>query len=453
MMDYGYSARPTTQEVNEHDKIIRDCLAGAERMHNSATQYVRKPDMMKQGDWNRYLKGAAYQNIPAHTLKTWAGAVNRREHVITCPAKVEFKLGYQSLNLDDLAKYTMGQVLSMGRVCYLVEPGATIADMARIVTYAPENEIRIHEVDGKIMEAKFQNGLDEVLCLYINADGHAMFKYMDNAGVITREGYYVIQGQYITYLPLITINAWDLDVARSLSPLYDICKQSICLWDLQLSHSSAMWLASQPQPYVTGIASEKEIPTSLGSSHIWAFASPDSKIGFATYQGSCMADRMESIRAVQDGMAAMGAYMMLSRSGDRYTSGTAKEMTNKGSTADLVEIISNVNRGLELVLHLVCDFAKADHNAVKVAINKDLLDSTVESNWIRALNESYSLGLLSFRGWHATMRANEVLPESIRVEDEEDLVKDDETVFGRKLADRTIDGPVGGDDNDDANTA
>lgn len=452
-MDYVYNtAKPSRQELTDHDQTIRDCLAGPERMRLRASSYVRKPDMMKPSDWIRYLKGASFLNIPAHTLRTWLGAVNRRQHVVECPAKVEFKLGYQLLNLDDLAKYTMQQVLSIGRVCYLVEPGATVVDPARIVTFSPEAEISVKEENGFIYAASFQQGDDERICLYIDSEGFAAWKYTDNADVVRKDGRYVINGQFITYLPIVTINPFSLDVYRENSPLLDICKQSINLWDANLAHSSALWLAAHPQPYVTGISNEKEIPTSLGSSSIWSFASPDSKIGFATYQGSCMADRMEAIKAIEANLAAMGAYMMLSRSGDKYTAAKSKEMTNKGSTSDLVEIISNVNRGLEMVLHLVCDFAGHDHNKVKVAINRDLLDSSVESNWIRALNEAYSLGLLSLKGWHATMRANEVLPETIRVEDEEDLVKDDNSVFGRRAVDEILDGPVG-DDNENRTSA
>lgn len=443
MSEYIYNnVRPSKQEISLHDEIIRDTLAGDERMRLRASQYVRRPDMMKAQDWTRYLKGATFVNVPAHSLRTWLGACNRKQHVIECPVPVDFRLGHMRLDANALAKHALASVLSMGRVVYVVDP------MGFIVQYQPHDEVEIKVDAGMIIRATFQEDDDLRICYHMQ-DGVARFQYMDNAGTISQEGDLIVSGKTIGHLPIVCLNAFDCSTDRALSPLVDICKLAVNYWDLSLCQASALWWTGNPQPYAVGIQNEKEVPVAIGPQHVLAFTSENAKFGFATYSGSGISDRRDELRRLEANMSAMGAFLMLSRT-DAYTVAKTREMTNRGSTADLVEIIRNVDSGLEILLRHLVEFKGGDVNAVKVNLNKDLLDATAESNMVRALNESYNLGLLSFSTWHQIMKGMEIVPESVNTDDEKERVNEDVTlVRGQAAKDSILDGGDGYPDGED----
>jgi len=432
------TSRPGSQEMNAHDELIRDAICGDERMRWKATQYVRRPEGLTSTQWNSYLRGAPYINFPMQTLQTWAGAINRKQHTVDCPVPVRFKINGAVHDEQLLIKYALQQVLSMGRITFYADPEGYV------VAYGSGDEVEMKCEGGKLVRAIFQEETDLRLELHLDADGWACYRYLDNENEVTRSGdYLIVEGKTITWLPIVTINAWDLAVERSLSPLYDICRLSTHHWDLSLSQSHALWYCGNPQPVVFGITSIEEVPKGMGPSTIWSFANPQARAEILTYSGPGISDRREEIRRVEQNLMAMGAQIMLSRS-NAHTVARTQEMITRQSTSDLVEVVKNVGDGLTMLLRHLTEFKGKDLNAVKVTLNTDILDAMIESNMVRALNDAYGQGLLSFNTWHLLMQRGEIIPESVDAEDEKERIATDPTlVRGQPAKDSILDGGDG----------
>lgn len=424
MTEYIFnSTRPTPSEMTEHDALIRDVLAGAVRMKNNASQYVRKPDGMNATQWAQYLKGAHFSNVALATLHTWLGLADRKPHQIEADGlTVPFKLGHLILDEQHLVAHAIQNVFSLGRVAYFADPGNGI------VSYGPSDEVEIVYNDGKLTKVVFQEGENKRLDLAL-IDGIAQYQVANNEGV--GDGYraLIVLGKPIDYLPVVFINATDLDHCRSLSPLFEIACLSIKAWDLALSQAHALWYCANPQPVVFGVAGETEIPKAMGPSSVWTFSNPDAKAELLTYQGDGIKDRASEMLRIDMAMAAHGANVVLSKGNSAHTVAKTAELRSRESAADLVMVLQNLGDGLSILLRYWAEMnGKKDLNKIFVKCNCDLVDQTMGADMIRALNEARRDGLLSFKTMIEILKAGEILPANLDPEDERDRVNTDETV-------------------------
>lgn len=429
------STRPTPSEITEHDALIRDVLAGAVRMKNNATQYVRKPDGMDSARWAQYLRGAHFSNIALATLHTWLGLADRKPHQIeTDGLTIPFRLGHLVLDEQHLVAHCILNVFSLGRIAYFADPANGI------VSYGPTDEVEIVYNDGKLTKVVFQEDENKRLDLAL-IDGIAQFQWADNEGV--GQGYepLVVSGKHIEYLPVCFINATDLDHRRSLSPLFEIACLSVKAWDLALSQAHALWYTANPQPVVFGVSSEAEIPKAMGPSTVWTFSNPDAKAQLLTYQGDGIKDRASEILRIDMQMAALGANVVLSKGNSAHTVAKTAELRSRESASDLVMCLRNVSDGLTLILRHWAELnGKKDLNKVFVKANCDLVDQTMAADMIRALNEARRDGLLSFTTMINILKAGEILPANLDPEDERERVNsDDTTILGEDQALEKID--------------
>lgn len=221
------SARPSVNEIENHDVMIRDVLAGHERMVNKAVLYCRKPEGMNSAKWKEYLKGAHFTNYALQTVQTWTGAALRKPPQIgTDGMSVRFKLDYHDLDADHLIQHAVWNVLAFGRAAYFVDPEGYI------VSYDPSSEIEVKCERGALVKVVLQED-DERLTLHLD-EGLAYASWSDNEGTTRQTLPLVAHGRHLTYLPIVFINATDLSDKRALSPLYEIAKLSIQQYDLAL---------------------------------------------------------------------------------------------------------------------------------------------------------------------------------------------------------------------------
>ena len=428
------STRPTPSEITEHDSLIRDVLAGAVRMKNNATQYVRKPDGMDNARWAQYLRGAHFSNIALATLHTWLGLADRKPHQIeTDGLTIPFRLGHLMLDEQHLVAHAIANVFSLGRVAYFADPANGI------VSYGPSDEVEIVYDSGKLTKVVFQEEDDKRLDLAM-VDDIAQYQWSNNEGV--GDGYraLLVNGKPLDYLPVVFINAMDLDRHRSLSPLFEIACLSIKAWDLALSQAHALWYTANPQPCVFGVSNETEIPKSMGPATVWTFSNPDAKAQLLTYQGDGLTDRAKEMLRLDMQMAALGANVVLSKGNSAHTVAKTAELRSRESAADLVFVLENISDGLTIILRHWAELNGKSPNKVFVKCNCDLVDQTMGADMIRALNEARRDGLLSFTTMINILKAGEILPANLDPEDERERVNsDDTTILGEDQALEKID--------------
>lgn len=115
----------------EYDKI-RHALDGQAAMRDNAALYLRRPDGLTANEWANYVKGAHFYPVAETTLRTMVGLCSRREPKFTLPPRLQPMIEMATYEADSLAVLSeklLREVLSVGRVCALLdfaEEGNTI---------------------------------------------------------------------------------------------------------------------------------------------------------------------------------------------------------------------------------------------------------------------------------------------------------------------------------------
>jgi Domain of unknown function (DUF4055) len=416
----SHSPRPTGSEILEHDQTISDILAGSLRIKSSANSYIRKPEGMTAAAFNTYLRGAAFHNTAAATLATWLGLCERKPHSIELNGlDLPFKIDHHVLGVDQLITYALTNVLSYGRVAFYVDPAGSIW------AYGPQDVVEIEFDNGNLSKATFQDSNGMLMTLFLE-DGVAKYVWTkdDVEGAV---GELVLEGKQISYLPVVFINAFDLSPHRSVGPLFQIAQLSLVNWDLALEQAHALRFCGSPQIILTGINNEAETPKSIGPSSIWALSNENAKAQMLSYTGEGIKDREALMLRNDMMMSSLGAQVVLNKGQSANVVAKTAEMKSRESAADLVQIIRNVSDGLTMVARFYAEQHGADVNKIRIQLNEDLIDLSLDANMVTALANLHVQGALSFQTLNECLRRGEVIPATATAERERELVDTDES--------------------------
>jgi hypothetical protein len=92
-------------------------------------------------------------------------------------------------------------------------------------------------------------------------------------------------GRYFPEVPIVVINALDLGWSFGPIPLSPLVKIAMSLYRRSADYNRSIYVKTDPQPYVTGVQDEKEVPTRIGGSEIWRFSAPEAKAMYLDIDG------------------------------------------------------------------------------------------------------------------------------------------------------------------------
>lgn len=428
--DYlAHSPRPSGSEIAEHDRTISDILAGSLRIKAAANSYIRRPENMTATQWNTYLRGAAFHNTAVATLATWLGLCERKSHTIELNGmELPFKLDHLNLGVEQMITFALTNVLSYGRCAFFVDPAG------HICSYGPGDVVDFECEDGNLTMVQLLDK-DMKVKLFLE-DGVAKYVWSkdDVDGAI---GELIVAGKTISYLPIVFINAFDLSPYRSIGPLYPIAELSLVNFDLALENAHALRFTGSPQIVLTGVSTEAETPKSIGPSTIWSLSSENARATMLSYSGEGIKDRENQMLRNDMSMSALGAAIVLNRGQSANVVAKTAEMKSRESSADLVQIIRNVSTGLEMVARFYAEQQGVkDLNKIKIQLNEDLIDLSLDANMVTALANLHVQGALSFTTLNECLRRGEVIPATATADRELDLVKEDQSYITTNFMDR-----------------
>lgn len=434
---------------------VRDCLEGEDAVKLEGRKYLPKPDGMGDDAYNAYKTRASFYGVAERTLRGLSGMVLRIDPVLELPSRLEPMrdcLTTEGYGFQNLVSEILRENLSIGRYGILLDFPVTagITDPPYFATYfAPD----IVDWDTDIIESKIiltrvllrdqaldKAGVDEEhyreLCLldgvYTQRVWAATVEKNPNASggkrefVKKEETVPRVGGKPLSSIPFVFINPYDLRPEIEKPPFLDLCNVNLAHYRNSADYEHALFLTAQPTPWASGSFTEENKPTAIGSGAFWILPE-DGKAGMLEFSGAGIAAQERALEKKEDRMAALGARMIYEGKVRNETAKTAR-MRGDGETSLLVSVVMSTEQALGKLFRMAAEWMGSSPDDVRVAINRDFVESRMEPAEIDSLVKAWQAGAISHETLHYNLQRGEIVPSDRDLDEELEFIDNEEDV-------------------------
>ncbi|UXO93725.1 portal protein [Pseudanabaena phage Pan1] len=435
---------------------IRDALEGSDEIKENGEAYLPKPDGMTQTAYDAYKRRAHFFPVAERTLRGLSGIVFRLPTQFKLPPRLEplrEAATTDGHSLEVLAEQIVNEVLSIGRYGLLLDyptGNTSPTSIPYIATYTAENitDWKVQLIDGRreltrvVLKDDFDADDEDVndaaeqrLELLINEDLNyevrrwvaSSAKKMDKADVTTwvlkDATVPTINGKPLKRIPFQFINPYDLRPEVEKPPFLDLVDVNIALYRNSADYEHALFLTSQPTPWVSGSINEENKPTAIGSGAFWILPE-GSTVGMLEFQGAGVQAMERAMATKKDEMAALGARMIHEGQNRNESSDTAR-MRGKSELALLTNVVNMVEAGLTRILRMAAEWTGSPVDAVDVHLNRDWIETRMDPNELNALVKAWQSGAMSHQTLYENLQRGEVARIDRSFEEEKELIEEE----------------------------
>lgn len=162
-------------------------------------------------------------------------------------------------------------------------------------------------------------------------------------------------GRYFEEIPLVVINALDISYDFGPIPLSPLVKIAMSLYRRSADYNRSLYIKTDPQPWISGVQDEDEIPTRIGGSEVWSFSNPQAKAGYLDIDGDGIPHQRT---AIQDDWTRfqLQSAKLLQASETPSESGEAVRRKQAAKQVTLKAVTQNAATGLERSLKKAAEF-------------------------------------------------------------------------------------------------
>lgn len=405
--------------------LVRDCLAGDQRIKAQGERYLPRPDGMTPVAYGAMKARASFLNAPRALLDTMMGRIFRKPATFEL-AGLETRLPWWSSNYqswDALSRTAVREVMSVGRMAVLVDPAKQFE--THLVVFFDEAIISADkDQQGRLVKVVLREQDGRELTLEL-VEGVYTTSY-DGGDTTAPE----LGGRKLDFIPLVFITPEGSTPDPSYPPLADLCLKAITHYQMWAEYRQALHYVASPQPFVAGFA-PNEVPTVVGPSTIWKASNPSAKAQFVSFEGKGLEELRTACETLKVEMAAQGASMLVAREASNVASRTV-ELRQREDTSLVISAIHAVNAGLIEVARIMLDWERTQ-GAPVVRLNTDLVDTTLDANLLKTMRECYLSGAVSWETFVDVLRRGEIIPADRTAADELALIESDPRTLGVRL--------------------
>lgn len=438
---------------------IRDALEGQDEIKQAGETYLNKPDGMTPNAYNAYKDRAQYYPVVERTLRGMSGMVFRKPIKVELPPRLEPLLEAattEGQSLRVMAENVVNEVLSVGRHGILVDyptENTTAASIPYLATYAAENimDWKIQLVDGLrtltrvVLKDDFDSddeGADDAsemrLELVLNEDGnYESRKWVAANATASTNGKDVAQtwvlqgtptiptvnGKPIKKIPFVFINPYDLRPEVEKPPMLDLVGVNIGHYRNSADYEHALFLTSQPTPWVAGDITEKNKPTAIGSGAFWILPA-GAQAGMLEFSGAGLEAMRTAMSDKEQRMASLGARMITEGQNRNEASDTAR-MRGNGEMSLLTNVVNMAEAGIERALRIAAEWVTGRPDDVTVKLNRDWVETMMDPQTLTALVAAWQAGGLSHQTLYENLQSGEIAPVDRTYDEEKDLIEEE----------------------------
>jgi hypothetical protein len=441
----------TYQEYREGWDRIRSAIRGQDRIHQEGQMHLPKPEGMTTDGYHAYVKRASFYGVAERTLRGMVGATTRTPPILTLPPRLEpmrDAATFEGNSFDVLLEETMAEVLSIGRIALVLDypqAGATPGSAPFISTFHAENildwreqlvdgrqrltMIRLHENNEDLDDGVEQHLVLSLEPAYTVKRFHVTTR-RTGAGSITDEVQVdddlvpQINGSPLWEIPVAIVSPYNLKADTEKPPFLDLVNVNLAHYRNSADYEHALFLTSQPTPWVAGAINEKNKPTQIGSGAFWVLPE-GATCGVLEIQGAGIA----SIKAAMDDkvaqMATLGARMVHDGKGRNETTDTAKLRT-RSEMSLLFSSVNMVEAALLKLLRIAADWTQpGTGDQVVLKLHRDFVTAQMDATTLTALIKAWQSGALSHDSLLLNLKRGEMVDPNRSLEEELALIEEE----------------------------
>lgn len=444
---------------------IRDALEGSDEIKENGEAYLPRPDGMTQAAYDAYKARAHFYSVAERTLRGMSGMVFRHAAKFELPSRLEplrEAATTDGHSLEVMAENVVNEVLSIGRYGILVDypTGNTSAtSIPYLATYTGENitDWKVQLIDGLrtltrlVLRDDFDADDEDVndsaeqrLELVINEDGNYEVRRWIAAGankstskdqksvfVMTDATVPTVGGKPLKRIPFVFINPYDLRPEIEKPPMLDLVDVNVALYRNSADYEHALFLTSQPTPWVSGSITEENKPTQIGSGAFWILPE-GAQAGMLEFAGPGIQAMERAMEAKKDELASLGARMINEGRNRNEASDTAR-MRGKGELSLLTNVVNMAEAGIERALRIAAEWVTGRPDDVEVKLNRDWVETKMDSGSLTALVKAWQAGAMSHQTLYENLQTGEIAPMDRSFEEEKDLIEEEGGDLGNTL--------------------
>lgn len=434
---------------------VRDAIEGEDCVKLAGATYLSKPGAMTDQQYAAYKERASYYAIAERTLRGMSGLVFRNPLQITLPPRLEPLIDVATNDghsLDVFTETIINELLSVGRYGLLLDFPTDTSDstaLPYVSTYEAEDIINWEQifVDGRKVVSRVvlrddadsigDDNIVQYLELFLNDEGNYEVRKwraaLDENGITSsnftpydKTTVPMVKGKPLRSIPFVFINAYDLkpDVAKP--PMLDLVNLSLAHYRNSADFEHALYLTAQPTAWISGNISETSKPKSIGSGTIWTL--PDGgQCGMLEFTGAGISAQASAMDKKEDRMATLGARMIHDGRQRNEASDTAR-MRGRAELSLLTNVVNMAQAGLECLFNIAAEWVGSTPESVEIVINRDWIETRLDSNELTALMKAYQSGSISYATFWHNLQQGEIAPLDRTWEDERDMIDDDDVL-------------------------
>lgn len=424
---------------------------------NDAQRFIRTVDANDTSRSASYKEGAILTNFTALTKEGLTGLVMRRDPTIEIPTSIEYlteDATGDGRGLSQLAKQSLGEVMTTGRAGYLVdyprrEGGTSIRDTeelkARILLYRSENVINwnverinnkavikfivMYEPTLELIEDSFEWELkDKYRLLKLDDEGnYFQALYDENFDIVDFVYPTDNNGNNIKEIPFCFIGAADNNEDIDKAPLYDLSVLNIGHFRNSADYEESVFVVGQPTIFVSGSWGIDEFKEALPQgikfgSRAGYFLGEGGNASLVQANPNQLAD--EAMKSKLKQAAYIGA-RLISEPGGRETAEAARLRFSSQNSA-LHTIVLNVDDALIKAMGFCTLFMGGNAEEIEFKLNRQFYDESADPQLIAQSIMLFDRGLVSREEIRDDLKQKNVIDVDKTIEElDEELLNTD----------------------------
>lgn len=408
------------------EKVL-DALDGEEQVKRQGQVYLPQPSGMSLADYSAYLARAHYFPVAERTLRGLTGLALAHDPQIKLPTALVPMIEnatFRGDSLDVLVEKILHDTLSVGQIALLLDyptsgAAAFSAPYISVFTASTILDYREAVVEGRsrlVMvrlaeDDDFDDEVERHLLLTLTDGIYTVQRFEvdgENLVPITEPLVPTINGKPLTEIPIVFVSPYELRAAPPKPPMLDLVNVALSHYRNAADLEHALFLTSQPTPYVCGNIQDDQRPQSLGSGAFWVLPE-GAQAGMLEMQGNGIQHLREVMAEKKNEMAALGARMIHEGQNRNESSDTAK-MRGRAEMSLLAGAVRMTEAAMRRLLRLAATWTASSPDEVVFEMSRDFVSVEMASDAIRELVKAWQSGAISHQTLIENLQRGEIVP-------------------------------------------
>lgn len=378
------------------------------------------------------MRTSYYESV-SRTVDGFVGAISRKEHVITLPARIDALKADATTDgtgVSEFVKKLTGETLLLGRGGVLVDFDEALGRpyfsfyAAESITNWSENHVVLHETvfEPDSADRFVQKEVPQIREVALVEGGCmvTLWRKTESSDIGSTWGIYKTippqrRGATLKALPWFWLSPVGMTAEVSKPPLLGLVNVSFSHYRSMADLEHGRHFTAMPTLYITGTSSTDDIE--VGGGAVIKLTDAQGKVGYAEFTGQGLKSLEKAIEDKEQQMAVLGAAVFAGGKKGVEAAETARIRTSAENSL-LMGIVSSVEESLLAALKFAAAWASADDSGVTVHLNRDFIDEKIDPQTLVGMVQALQANAMSLEAFTYCLDQASMLPPDTNLDDE-----------------------------------